>query len=773
MNIQEFIRTSISGQLSLEAQKTFLLELNKTGFTGADIAEMVRLFYAEMPVQLELPGAVDLCGTGGSGLARINTSTINSIVLAACGVPVAKHGNKAASGRFGSFDLLESMGVNIMADKDRLERLYDKLGIAFIFARSFHPAFKHFGQVRQELGVKTIFNILGPLLNPAQPAYQIIGTSNPGDMQLIADACVSLGKKHALVVNGSDGLDEFTLSGSTSVIEILNGKIKTYKLSPEDFGFETVDFSKIAGGSEKFNVRITNDILNGECQSEHLNLVLANVALSLKFMGKVSSYAEGVDKARQVIDSGQAKQKLEQYRQLSQAPDILLEITANKEAEIAALKKALPLKTFKAGLKNSERDFRGAISKPDTLNLIAEIKKGSPSQAIIYQGELNAGAMAQVYEKNGADGISVLTDEKYFKGSLDNLKAARNATSNTPLLMKDFFIDPYQIYLARHYGADAILLIVAILTETQVKEFSETARSLGMDCLVEVHNERELKIAQRAGCEIIGINNRDLHSMKVDPKHFLRLSRKISHDRIIVAESGYELNTVSRIKGLANAVLVGTAIMRESDIPKAIQKIKKGDRQFKACGIRTREDAAFCEEAGVDMVGLNFVPSSKRCIDMRTGRDLVSELRETTIVGVFQDQEVEEVNRIAMELELDFVQLSGNESVDCCRQVEAHIIKTITIDKLPLLKAYEEVASMFIIDGSMPGSGKGYDYSSLNRIKTKTPFLVAGGISKSNVASVLSTLGSAWGVDVASGLESDGVVNQSLITDILKTVKKF
>ena len=772
MNIKDFIQSSISGELSLDGQKKFLLELNEKGFTGSDIAEMVQVFYGEMPVRLDLPGAIDLCGTGGSGLSRINTSTLNTIVLSACNVPVAKHGNKAASGRFGSFDLLESLGVNIMAEKDRLERLYDKLDLAFIFARSFHPAFKHFAQVRQELGVKTIFNILGPLLNPADPEYQIIGTSNRADMKLLADACAALGKKHVLVLNGSDGLDELTLTGDTEVVEMINGKIKTYKLRPEDFGLKTVKFSQIAGGSEAFNVQITNEILNGQCKTEHINLVLANVALSLKFMGKVSTYPEGVKKAREIIDSGLAKDRLDQYSQLSHAPDILLEITDDKEKEIEALKKAMPLETIRSGLKHSERDFRGTISTTGSLNLIAEIKKGSPSQSVIFEGELNPADIAMIYEQNGAGAISVLTDGKYFSGSYRNLEMARKATTTTPILMKDFFIDPYQIYLARYYGADAVLLIVAILTEAQIRDFMRIAESLRMDCLVEVHSERELRTAIASGADIIGVNNRDLHTMDVNTKTFLKIRNSLSPDVITVAESGYSLDTASRVSGLANAVLMGTAIMREPDTAAAVRRVTQGQKLFKACGIRTRAAAAHCESIGVDLVGLNFVPTSKRLIDREAAREILTELRSSMTVGVFQDQPLEEVNEIAADLDLDFVQLSGIEDTDYCSQVERLVIKTIKKSDLQSIEAFSSVASMFIIDGSVPGSGESYDYSALDGIKTTVPVLVAGGVSIDNAESILLSVRMASGLDVASGIEEGSEVSTGRVSAIHEIVKK-
>ncbi|MCF7806905.1 MAG: anthranilate phosphoribosyltransferase [Candidatus Marinimicrobia bacterium] len=771
MNLQDFVRKSISGQLELSQQESYLLELNQKGFTGQDVAKMVRLFYEQMPVKLDIPGAIDLCGTGGSGLKRINTSTLNALILSACGVAVAKHGNKAASGRYGSFDLLEDLGLNISPEKSELEAIYKNLGIAFIFARSFHPAFKHFAAVRQSVGVKTIFNILGPLLNPANPEYQIIGTSNSTDMELIAEACLALGKKHVLVLTGGDGLDELTLTRETQVREIIDGEILSYTLRPEDFGFDRVEFSEIEGGSKEFNLKLADDIIKGKCSSQHVNLVLINTALSLKFMGKVKTYRKGVELARETIQSGAAKRLLDSYGRLSNTPDILLDIVKNKRSEVEAQKKTLPLKTFKKDLKQSDRSFKQALAGKNTLGLIAEIKKGSPSQAEIYKGELEPGEIAQAYEDGGVNAISVLTEKNYFGGSLNNLKTAREATMNTPLLMKDFIIDSYQIYQARYYGADAILLIVAILTYDQIQEYIEISRSLGMDALVEVHSRAELEVALRAKAEIIGINNRNLHTMDVDTKTFIRLCADVPKDVVLIAESGYGFETISRINGVADAALVGTSIMQESNTVKALEKLRQGRKLFKACGIRNLEIALECEDLGVDMVGLNFVPSSKRRIETKKAKEITGKLKKTLSVGVFQNQALETVNVIAEEVGLDLVQLSGEEDEKYCKGVDRPVIKTLGSENVELAAKYDAVVSMFIVDGKKPGSGEGYDYSIINKTQIDKPFLVAGGVSESNTSEILALVQNASGVDAASGIESEGKEDMEKIVSILKHVK--
>jgi phenazine biosynthesis protein phzE len=770
LSFESFVEKSISGDLNIEAQKEFLLELNQRGFSGNDIADLVRVFYKQMPTELDLPGAIDLCGTGGSGLARINTSTLSAILVASSGIPVAKHGNKAASGRFGSFDLLEAIGINIMADKSRLEHLYSELNLAFIFARTYHPVFKHFAAVRQELKTKTIFNLLGPLLNPAKPDYQIIGTSSLDDMNLMIEAARALGKKKVMVLTGADGLDELTLTGETIVMTLENGVITRSILTPSDFGLEAVSFDAISGGSADFNIRITEEILSGTCKTSHLDLVLANTALALKFMGRAVSYLEGMDQARQLLQGGGTKRFLERYTQMSTAPDILMEIVKDKRIEIEALKKSVSLSEIQQKLKPSNRDFKAALGDRKQLGLIAEIKRSSPSEKEIHTGHFDPGKIASIYETAGADAISVLTDEKHFRGALKFLEQARTATRHTPLLMKDFFIDEYQIYLARRWGADAILLITAILSDEEIQRFTKIAETLNMDVLLEVHTNAEMERALRSSAQIIGVNNRDLHSFSINTKTAIRLGSHVPETRILVAESGYSPGNTAMAQGFANAVLVGSSIMKSPDMSSAVQQIKTARRSFKACGIRTPEDARFCEEIRIPFVGLNFVPTSKRCISLDQGRALCGMLKHSLSVGVFQNYPLEEVQKIADDLDLDMVQLAGDEDPAYCGAISQPVIKTLKEGDLRKLKTYEDVVVMFIIDGAKPGSGAAYEHAKLQDIKTRLPFLVAGGVHEGNVADILRLVPQALGVDVASGLEIQGRVDQQKINNLATLV---
>lgn len=262
---------------------------------------------------------------------------------------------------------------------------------------------------------------------------------------------------------------------------------------------------------------------------------------------------------------------------------ILDEIIKNKKQEVKKNKKALPLDSFKSNLKPSDRNFKKAIKKG--FNIIAEIKKASPSKGIINQN-FNLEETAKIYQKNKhVKAISVLTDYKFFFMAPTCLKTVRKLLypivraklklTKKPLLRKDFIIDPYQIYESRLYGADAILLIARILTKNQIKNFIELAKEYKMDCLVEIHNEKELKKLPN-NTEIIGINNRNLDTLTIDLNTTLNLISKLPKNKIIVSESGFSTNeNINKVKNKVNAVLIGTSILQSKDINKKINELMK------------------------------------------------------------------------------------------------------------------------------------------------------------------------------------------------------
>src|SRR6266540_6083231 len=245
----------------------------------------------------------DTCGTGGDGAHTFNVSTVAALVLAACGVRVAKHGNRSASSRCGSADLFEELGVNVSATPPIVERCLDEAGIAFLFAQVFHPSMRHAAPTRKELGVRTAFNLLGPLTNPAGASRQLVGVPRPELTELVARSLAQLGAERAWVVHGADGLDEISTTGYTKVSECRGGAVNTFYIHPADFGLPKAAPKQLLGGEASENAAIARRILQGE-RGAARDIVLLNAAASLLIAGKATTIPEGIATAAAAIDSG-------------------------------------------------------------------------------------------------------------------------------------------------------------------------------------------------------------------------------------------------------------------------------------------------------------------------------------------------------------------------------------------------------------------------------------------------------------------------------------
>jgi len=255
-------------------------------------------------------GLIDTCGTGGSGVSTLNVSTTVAFVVAACGVPVAKHGNRAISSRSGSADVLEALGVNLTVSPEQVAACIDEVGIGFLFAQALHPAMKHAGPPRREMGVRTVFNLLGPLTNPAGAAYQVLGVYAADKLELVAGALAQLGIKRALVVHGRDGMDEITTTAITDAILVEEGKAaKAFEIDPAAFGMPYATADAIAGGDIEQNAAIIRHILAGQTGAGR-DIVLLNAAAALWVAGRAESIPDGLKLAADAIDSGKASQTL-------------------------------------------------------------------------------------------------------------------------------------------------------------------------------------------------------------------------------------------------------------------------------------------------------------------------------------------------------------------------------------------------------------------------------------------------------------------------------
>jgi len=269
-------------------------------------------------LRVEVDGTlVDTAGTGGDGKGSFNVSTAAAFVAAACGLKVAKHGNRAASGSCGSADVLEALGVKIELRPDGVKRCIQDVGIGFMFARTFHPAMRFAAPVRTELGIRTVFNVLGPLTNPAGAKCQLLGVADPNIGQKMAEVLILLGSHHSMVVHGEDGMDELTLGARTQIWEVQNGMVNTYSISPAELAMPQVPVENIKGGTREENANMLRQILQGQAIPAR-DVVLLNSAAVLVVGGKVHDIKEGLSLAREAIDSGAASAKLDGLVQLSQ-----------------------------------------------------------------------------------------------------------------------------------------------------------------------------------------------------------------------------------------------------------------------------------------------------------------------------------------------------------------------------------------------------------------------------------------------------------------------
>jgi len=290
----------------------FLVALAMKGERPDEIVGLARTMRARATtLSRSFAPVFDTCGTGGDGANTFNVSTVAALVLAACGVRVAKHGNRSASSRCGSADLLEALGVNVSASPAAVERCLDRAGIAFLFAPVFHPSMKHAGPTRKELGIRAAFNLLGPLTNPAGASRQLVGVPRPELTELVARSLAQLGAERAWVVHGADGLDEISTTGYTKVSECRDGRVNTFYLHPGDVGIPKSAPEALKGGDAADNAAIARSVLTGTPGAAR-DVVLLNTAAALLIAGRAASVKEGLPMAADAIDSGRAAAVLQQ-----------------------------------------------------------------------------------------------------------------------------------------------------------------------------------------------------------------------------------------------------------------------------------------------------------------------------------------------------------------------------------------------------------------------------------------------------------------------------
>ena len=648
--IREAIREVVERHdLSSEAAHQVMLEMIKGEATPSQIASFVTamrmkgeteqelrgfvIAMRELATKLSAPdGAVDLCGTGGDGFNSFNISTAASFVVAGAGVPVAKHGNRSVSSRCGSADVLSALGLPVDLEREDVEKCLSASGMGFMFAPTFHGSMKNVLAPRREIGVRTFFNILGPMTNPAMVKHQLIGVYDNGLSHKMANVLSSLGTSHVMIVNGG-GMDEITNLGETHVLDMQNGTTVEYSIAPSDFGLDLAAPSDLKGGDPTQNARILLSVLKGE-RSPRADVVALNAAAAIYVAGKAASIQDGLDAARNTLDSGKALAKLREFsevacsmeearqtvldvralRQRSVLPKILCgrssEISSHLSAQVSETERGkaamnaldpellsrpnvlsvIVLDRIRAllsdGLPHLEaasRDHKSmssAILSFPGVAIIAEYKPHSPSSpplSVPPDPEL----AARAYSSSGIAGVSVLVEPNYFHGSPELFSFFRDRL-DAPMLFKDFVITKEQVAFASLLGADAVLLIAKALRPEALEELVKSCITFDVEPLVEIHDEHDLAklsaIQSFESVKMIGVNCRDLRTMKTDLDILAGLKPSLPRDKIIVAESGIQtVHDLEKTRS-ANAVLIGSMFMNAEDLETQLRAAVEASR---------------------------------------------------------------------------------------------------------------------------------------------------------------------------------------------------
>lgn len=449
---------------------------------------------------------------------------------------------------------------------------------------------------------------------------------------------------------------------------------------------------------------------------------------------------------------------------------VLAKIVADKRLWVAARKEKQPLASFQNEIQSSKRHFYDALGGARTA-FILECKKASPSKGVI-RDDFDPARIADIY-KHYASAISVLTDEKYFQGSFDFLPVVSRIAPQ-PILCKDFIVDPYQIYLARHYQADACLLMLSVLSDDEYRQLAAVAHSLSMGVLTEVSNEEELERAIALEAKVVGINNRDLRDLSIDLNRTRQLAPRLGAGITVISESG--INTYGQVRELshfANGFLIGSALMSHDDLNAAVRRVLLGEN--KVCGLTRPQDAKAAFDAGAVYGGLIFVPGSPRYVSDDQAREIIH-AAPLGYVGVFRDLPVNEVVAKAGALGLAAVQLHGSEN-----QAYIDALRSALPDTVQIWKALRVIDALpsrdmnhvdrYVLDNGHGGSGERFDWSLLVG-KVLDNVLLAGGLSPDNC--VAAARSGCAGLDFNSGVESQpGIKDAGKLASVFQTLRAY
>lgn len=429
----------------------------------------------------------------------------------------------------------------------------------------------------------------------------------------------------------------------------------------------------------------------------------------------------------------------------------VLNAIVKDKAEYLIVRKAnQPLSEFVHQIEPSTRSFYQALTQPNTV-FILECKKASPSKGLI-RADFDPATIAKIYQPYAA-AISVLTDEKYFQGSFDYLRQVSQAV-HQPVLCKDFIIDEYQIYLARFYQADAILLMLSVLDDEQYRALSAVAHQLNMGVLTEVSTEEERQRAINLNAKVIGINNRDLRDLSIDLARTQQLSQGLPQDAIVISESGIHTHQqVQELSQYANGFLVGSALMSQDNIDQAVRALVLG--KHKVCGLTRTQDVKAVYQAGAYYAGLIFAEKSPRKVTLSQAQELIIQA-PLAFVGVFQNQPIELICDYAEKLNLSAIQLHGQEDAQFIEQLHKKIQPNCEIWQAVNMANHTDIhpvalVNKYVLDNGTGGTGTTFNWQKIpNTLREKA--LLAGGLNSENCLDAVKT--GCIGLDFNSGVES-------------------
>ncbi|MEM2839630.1 MAG: anthranilate phosphoribosyltransferase [Thermoplasmata archaeon] len=632
----QVMREIMAGVATPAQMGSFITAMRMKGETVAELTGFAMAMRESCAKIRSPPGAVDLCGTGGDGLNTFNISTVASFVVAAAGVPVAKHGNRSVSSRSGSADLLAALGFPVDLDPKSVERILGAVGIGFMFAPIFHSSMRNVAGARRELGIRTYFNILGPLTNPASVENQLIGVYDPDLAEKMARVLMELGSNHVFIVH-SNGMDEASIADDTRVVELRDGKIENFFIRPEMFGFERASLEELKGGTPEDNARIALSILSGE-RSPRRDVVALNAGLAICASGRAESLREGVEIACDMIDGGLALKKAKEYSKAVMAveverqrtsdvkalldrriqmdvmqercSEICRELLARCEEEEKArellgmldeeiIRVPTPLsilalnRIFKLGSAEkkdivphacSGTRFSESLRFSEGISLIAEYKPRSPTSSPMVLPP-STDSVIDAYRSFGLSAVSVLVEPDYFGGSIQLFSYFRSRL-DVPLLFKDFVISNEQLDIARSIGADAVLLIAKLLNKASLESLIDDCCRKGLEPLVELHDEKDIAkfqaLSAKDKVDVIGLNSRDFASMKTNLERIRQLQKLLPDDKLVVAESGVGSSEDLKLLRDFDAVLIGSLFMKAQDIRTKLSEIIAACRSVSA-----------------------------------------------------------------------------------------------------------------------------------------------------------------------------------------------